>query len=140
MIRVSEGIEIIDRPKLYAWLNDAYWARTRSQELIDKSLAQSLCFSAWIEDEMVGFARVVTDYSTFAWLCDVFVDHAHRGKGVGKALVRKAMEHPELQSARWMLGTRDAHSLYEQFGFKNVPEPDRFMVKGFAPRPPKGQT
>lgn len=137
MIEISSDADKIDCLKLYAWLNDAYWARTRPREVIDRSLENSLCFSAWDEGEMVGFARVVTDYSTFAWLCDVFVDHDHRGKGIGKALVAEIMDHPDLQGARWMLGTRDAHSLYQKFGFQMVPEPDRFMVKGFAPRPPR---
>lgn len=139
LTEISTDVNKIDRQKLYAWLNDAYWSRTRTQEVIDRSLDHSLCLSAWEDGEMVGFARVVTDYSTFAWLCDVVVDDEHRGRGIGKALVADVMAHPDLQGVRWMLGTRDAHSLYQKFGFQMVPEPDRFMVKGFAPRPPRSQ-
>lgn len=137
MIEIFTDTDKIDRQKLYLWLDEAYWSKGRSRERIDLSLGNSLCFSAWIENQMVGFARVVTDYATFAWLCDVFVDRDSRGQGVGKALVATVMKHPDLQTVRWMLGTRDAHSLYEAFGFANVREPDRFMVKGFAPRPPR---
>ncbi len=137
MLRVSEGTSEIDRPRLYAWLNDAYWARNRPTEVIDRSLENSLCFSAWDGDEMIGFARVVTDYATFAWLCDVFVDEAHRGKGASRLLVQASAEHPQLQGVRWLLGTRDAHGLYEKFGFEVAPPNGRFMTKNFPPRPPK---
>ncbi len=136
MLRISQDTAEIDRQRLYGWLNDAYWARTRPSAVIDRSLENSLCFSAWDGDEMIGFARVVTDYATFAWLCDVFVDKEHRGKGASRLLVQAAVEHPDLQTVRWMLGTRDAHGLYEKFGFEVTPDNGRFMTKNFPPRPP----
>jgi GNAT superfamily N-acetyltransferase len=79
-------------------------------------------------DEQVGFARVVTDYSDFAWLCDVYVDEAHRGNGLGELLVQAAVEHPQLQGLRRLiLATRDAHTLYEKFGFKTLNNPEKWM-------------
>lgn len=136
-IVVKEGSEAIDRERVYSWLAEAYWSNKRTRETIDRSLQNSMCFTAWCEGAMVGFARVVTDQATFAWLCDVIVAPEHRGAGVGKELVAFIMAHADLQSVRWMLGTRDAHTLYARFGFENSNEPDRFMIKGFAPRPPR---
>ncbi len=133
-VRVSTELADVDVDLLCDWLAEAYWSRTRSRETIERSLSGSLCFSAHAEGRMVGFARVVTDFATFAWLCDVVVDPGCRGRGVGVRLVSQVMEHPELQTVRWMLGTRDAHSLYERFGFATSTEPDRWMTKGFASR------
>lgn len=127
----------IDRSRLYAWLGEAYWSATRSTEIIDRSLENSLCLSAWDDDEMVGFARVVTDFASFAWLCDVIVAPNRRGQGIGKAMVSALLEREDLATVRWMLGTRDAHSLYEQYGFETSTETDRWMTKGFNVRPPK---
>ena len=87
-----------------------------------------------LDDEMVGFARVVTDRATFAWLCDVYIDPEHRGKGISKALMDFIMGIPDYSTVRWMLGTRDAHGLYEKYGFVTSAEPDRWMIKGFRNR------
>jgi GNAT superfamily N-acetyltransferase len=100
---------IIDRPLLYSWLGDAYWSNNRTHEQINRSIDNSVCLSAWDGDVMVGFARVVTDFSTFAWLCDVIVDPNRRGAGIGKAMVTALLEREDLEAVRWMLGTRDAH-------------------------------
>lgn len=127
----------IDRPTLFGWLGEAYWSKNRSVETIECSIANSLCLSAWDGHTMVGFARVVTDYATFAWLCDVIVAPDRRGQGIGKTLVQAVLDREDLKAVRWMLGTRDAHSLYEQYGFQLVDEPDRFMIKGFSARPPR---
>lgn len=128
---------ILDRPRLYAWLGEAYWSAGRRQDSIDRSLENSLCLSAWDGDEMVGFARVVTDYATFAWLCDVIVAPDRRGQGIGKTMVAAILAREDLATVRWMLGTRDAHTLYEQFGFETSTETDRWMTKGFNVRPPR---
>lgn len=129
---------ILDRPRLYAWLGEAYWSAGRPTESIDQSIENSLCLSAWDGDEMVGFARVVTDYATFAWLCDVIVAPDRRGQGIGKVMVEAVLAREDLASVRWMLGTRDAHTLYEPFGFATSTETDRWMTKGFNVRPPRG--
>ncbi len=133
-VRVSSDLADVDVDVLCVWLAEAYWSRTRTRDVIERSLSASICFSAHMGNRMVGFARVVTDRATFAWLCDVYVDPAERGRGVGTRLVGAAMDHPHLQTVRWMLGTRDAHPLYQRFGFATSTELDRWMTKGFASR------
>ena len=96
--------------------------------MVERSIDNSLCFGAYEGDEQIGFARVVTDRATFAHLMDVFVVSGHRGRGVGKELVRSVMTHPELQGLRkFTLHTADAHSLYEQFGFRRAAGEDLLM-------------
>ena len=110
----------------------SYWARERSMEVVQKSLGHSLNFGVYRRDEQVGFARVVTDYSTFAWLADVFIVEGHRGNGLGKWLMGSVTAHPDLQNLRrWVLATRDAHELYSQFGFQKLREPERWMEGGY---------
>ncbi|GAA4378340.1 GNAT family N-acetyltransferase [Hymenobacter koreensis] len=107
----------------------SYWAPGISRELVERSIRNSLCFGVYdANGQQVGFARVVSDRATFAYLCDVFVLEAYRGQGLSKLLMQHIMAHPELQGLRrWMLGTRDAHTLYEQFGFTALASPARFM-------------
>ncbi len=95
----------------------SYWWTDRAKSRLEKSWDHSLCIAALAGNDTVGFARVVTDYVTIAYLCDVFVLDTHRGHGIGKRLVERALTHPELETCGWRLGTRDAHALYEQFGF-----------------------
>ena len=110
--------------------NGTYWARNRSLETITKSVENSLCFGLYRGDEQVGFARVVTDYATFAWLCDVIILEAHRGRGLGKWLIQCVVDHPSLQHMLFLLATRDAQDLYTKYGrFRPVDNPDRWMVK-----------
>ncbi|HTP59923.1 MAG TPA: GNAT family N-acetyltransferase, partial [Spirochaetia bacterium] len=94
----------------------SYWAQGRPRETVALSMENSICFGLYAPDgRQAGFARVVTDRATFAWVCDVFVDEAHRGKGLGKRLVRAVVTHPELEAVKWLvLGTRDAHGLYRR--------------------------
>lgn len=133
---VSNDKSRIDRDKVAEWLSRSHWAANRSRELIDLSIDNSMCWAAFDGDEMVAFCRVVTDQATFAWLCDVWVDEAHRGHGVSKLLVGSVMESPEIRDLRMvLLGTRDAHGLYEKFGFSLVPA-DRFMVVRNDQSPP----
>ena len=111
--------------------NRSYWAQGRSFEATKKSIEHSLCFGLYDGNQQVGFTRVVTDYATFAWLCDVFVIESHRGRGLGKAMVARAVAHPELQGLKlFLLATRDAHELYRQYGgFKALPKPEKWMVR-----------
>jgi GNAT superfamily N-acetyltransferase len=96
--------------------------------VVDASIDNSLCFGMYDGDDQVGFARVVTDRATFAHLMDVFIVESHRGRGLGKQLIAAVMEHPGLQDLRiFSLATADAHSLYEQFGFRRVPGSERRM-------------
>lgn len=136
MLSITTDPAAIDRETLYEWLAEAYWSNNRSRETIDRSLENSDCYVALEDGRMVGFARVVTDRATFAWLCDVYVGPEHRGKGISKALMDRIIENPDYATVRWMLGTRDAHGLYEKYGFTTSTETDRWMTRGFRLRPP----
>lgn len=108
----------------------SYWAAGIPRELVERSIEGSLCFSAFDGAEQVGFARVVTDSATFAWLADVFVAESHRGRGISKLLVGAAVSHPAVARVRrWHLVTRDAHGLYERFGFRPLAHPERHMER-----------
>jgi GNAT superfamily N-acetyltransferase len=109
----------------------AYWALGRRLETVRKSIEHSLCFGLYEHDRQVGFARVVTDYATFAWLCDVFILESYRGHGLSKWLVQCVIGHPDLQGLRrFMLATRDAHELYRTYGgFQNLQAPERWMER-----------
>jgi GNAT superfamily N-acetyltransferase len=108
---------------------DAYWSRGVSREVVERSLENSICFGLYHGDEQVGFARVVTDRAAFAYLADVFVLPDHRGRGLGKRLIEAVLSHPDLQDLRrFFLGTADAHSLYERYGFGPV-DPGRMMER-----------
>jgi GNAT superfamily N-acetyltransferase len=122
----------LDVAYVHRYLSEqCYWALGRSREIVEKSIANSLCFGVYAGDRQIGFARVVTDYATFAWLCDVFIDDACRGQGLGKRLVIAVVAHPELQGLRnFILATRDAHELYRQYGdFASLNAPDRWMAR-----------
>jgi N-acetylglutamate synthase-like GNAT family acetyltransferase len=107
---------------------DSYWAEKIPLETVRKSLNGSLCFGIFENEKQIGFARVITDYATFGYLADVFIDELYRGCGLSKWMMATIMAHPQLQGFRsWMLGTKDAHGLYAQFGFTALEEPDRFM-------------
>lgn len=111
-------------------LSRAYWAQGRTPEIIARTMRNSLVFGIYDGERQVGLARVVSDYATFAWLCDVFIHEDYRGQGLGKWLMETIQAHPDLQGLRrWMLITRDAHGLYRQFGFTSLEAPDRWMEK-----------
>jgi len=113
---------------------ESYWAKYIPRAVVERSIDNSLCFGLCEKDKQIGFARVVTDKATFAYLADVFILEEHRGKGLAKWLMDTIQAHPELQGLRrWMLGTRDAHSLYEQFGWTVLDEDTRkrFMQRHF---------
>lgn len=120
--------------------NRSYWATGRSLEKVQRSIEHSLCFGLYktspdTSQQQIGFARVVTDYATFAWLADVFVLEEYRGRGLAKWLIEVIVAYPELQGfRRWLLATRDAHELYRRFGFSELNEPARWMER-FEPGP-----
>jgi GNAT superfamily N-acetyltransferase len=108
---------------------EAYWSPGVAREVVERSIEGSMPFGIYRGDEQVGFARVVTDKATFAWLADVFVLSEHRGRGLSKLLVKTILEHPDLRGLRrWMLGTADAHELYRRFGFSELRGVGRFMA------------
>jgi GNAT superfamily N-acetyltransferase len=108
----------------------SYWATGRSREIVARSLQNSLPFGIYHTDEQVGFARIVTDYATFAWIADVFVLPDHRGRGLSKWLMEIIIAHPQLQGfRRWVLSTRDAQGLYERYGFIPLHRPERWMER-----------
>jgi len=114
---------------VHGYLNhESYWAHGISEQVFNKSVENSLCFGVYDQVEQVGFGRVITDFSTFAYIADVFVAQKVQGRGLGKWLVRCMLAYPELQGLRrWMLATRDAHGLYEQIGFNSVENPENLM-------------
>jgi GNAT superfamily N-acetyltransferase len=110
--------------------NRSYWAKGRSRASVEKSIANSTCFGLYdANEQMLGFARVVTDQVVFAYLMDLFVLEGHQHKGLGTMLVRHILEHPDFQVRLWFLATKTAHGLYEKFGFSRIPDPDRYMFK-----------
>lgn len=126
--RISTNQDELDIPLIHRFLSEeSYWKKGVSLETVLKSLAHSMCFGGFIGDRQIAFGRVITDYADFGYLRDVFVLKEHRGKGYGKLIVQEILSHPELRGVNFMLGTEDAHSLYEQFGFTVVPNPERLM-------------
>jgi GNAT superfamily N-acetyltransferase len=126
---ISTDPALLDVPMIHDFLaNRSYWATGRPLEVVRRSLDNSLCFGLYEQGRQVGFARVVTDRATFAWLCDVFVREEFRGRGLAKWLIGCVMAHPALHGLRRvLLGTRDAHGLYERYGFAPLADPTRFL-------------
>lgn len=133
-VTISTDRTRMDVDVIHRYLSEeSYWAKGIPRELVERSIAHSLCFGAFDGEAQVGFARAITDYATFAYLADVFVLPSHRGRGIAKELMRAVREHPELQSLRrWHLVTRDAHALYAQFGFAPLDAPERHMALTIA--------
>ncbi len=134
---ISTSIDRLDLSFIHDYLsNHAYWALGRSLQTVKRSLEHSLNFGLFKGNEQIGFARVVTDRATFAWLADVFVLESHRGNGLGKWLIQVITNHPDLQGLRrWILATRDAHELYRKFGFTEPLQPERLMEKRDVSQP-----
>jgi ribosomal protein S18 acetylase RimI-like enzyme len=134
MIRTEDPIVVttdrsrFDMDVIHGFLQHSYWAKGIPRELLTRAIDNSLCFGAFAKAGQVGFARVITDHATFAYICDVFALPSHRGRGIGKRLMAAIMAHPELQGLRrWTLFTRDAHGLYRQYGFGPGRYPERLM-------------
>jgi GNAT superfamily N-acetyltransferase len=120
----------LDMDSVYDFLSRAYWANTRPRERTEQSFANSLVFGLYEGDRQIGMARVISDFSVFAYLCDVFIHEDYRGHGLGKWLIQTVLEHPDLKHIRrWLLATDDAHGLYQQFGFEHLAEPEKWMQR-----------
>ncbi len=119
--------EKIDYEVVVDFLKRSYWGSHLAPETIIRAIKNSLCFSVYFGDTMIGFARVVTDYARFAYLADVFILEEHRGKGISKNLMRFIIDYPGVKGCKIMLATKDAHGLYAKFGFKTLDEPWKYM-------------
>ena len=128
---ISDDPGRLDLDGIHRYLSeDSYWAQKIPREVVARSVAHSLCFGVYADTEQVGFARVVSDRATFAFLADVFILPEHRGRGLSKRLMAAITAHPDLQGLRrWMLATADAHGLYRQYGFAALAKPERFMER-----------
>lgn len=126
--RINDDFHSTDLAFAHRELAASYWAKDIPFETVRRAAENSLCFNVFHGSTQVAFARVITDKATYAYLCDVVVTEAHRGKGIGKALMAFIMKHPDLQGLRrFTLATKDAHGLYEPFGFKAPDDPSRLM-------------
>ena len=118
----------LDAAAVHAYLTTSYWAEGIPLETLERSLQGSICFGLLHGARQVGFARIISDGATFAYLADVYVLEEFRGQDLGKWMMACMKKHPDLQGLRrWMLATRDAHGLYQQFGFQPLAKPERFM-------------
>jgi GNAT superfamily N-acetyltransferase len=135
---VSTDPGLIDLEFVCAALAGTYWAKSRPRFVVERSLKASLCFGLYRRPgaKQVGFARVVTDGATFSWLCDVVIDEGNRGMGLGKFLMSSVVGHPDLKGTTFLLGTRDAHGLYERYDFSRAEMMRRLPPNGM-PNPPQ---
>lgn len=134
---ISSDKSKLDVDSIHHYLSTvSYWAKNIPVEMVKKSIAGSFCFGVYKKENggatvQIGFARVITDHATFGYLADVFILEPYRGIGISKWLMYEILSHPELQGFRsWMLGTKDAHGLYEQFGFMRITHSERLMRLG----------
>ena|SRR5688500_4859046 len=128
---ISTNNEQLDLAIIHTFIsNQSYWGRGRRADTVQRALDHSLNFGVFENKRQIGFARVVTDFATFAWVADVFILEEHRGKGLAKWLMEAILSHPDLQGfRRWVLATKDAHELYRRFGFKELRRPERWMER-----------
>jgi GNAT superfamily N-acetyltransferase len=128
---ISTERESLDIFLIHDYLSHrSYWAKGRSLERVQLAIENSLCFGIFNGQQQVGFARVVTDFATFAWVADVFILEQYRGHGLSKWLMEIILNHPRLQGLRrWILATRDAHGLYHRYGFTQLQDPTRWLER-----------
>jgi GNAT superfamily N-acetyltransferase len=127
---ISTDSSRLDLATIHAFLRSSYWAAEIPFSVVQRAVEGSLPFGVYRGSTQIGFARVITDRATFAYLADVFIDEAYRGQGLGAWLMAAILEHPDLQGLRrWMLVTRDAHELYRKFGFRELRHPARVMER-----------
>jgi GNAT superfamily N-acetyltransferase len=133
---ISDDPALVDLTMVHAWMSEqAYWSKGRPREVMAKANENSLVLGLYAADgRQAGFARFVTDRATFAWLCDVFVDAAHRGSGLGSFLVRTAVTHPEVAGVRQLLMAEPGRSIYRRYGYVPLPKAERWMERpGLTP-------
>jgi N-acetylglutamate synthase-like GNAT family acetyltransferase len=127
---ISDDKNKLDIEVIHNFLTTSYWSGGRTIEAVKKSIEHSICFGVYKDDKQIGFARIVTDHTVIAYLMDVFILEEYRGKGFSKLLLNRIFEDDRFNNIKkWMLATKDAHSLYAQFGFEKIKNPDRLMEK-----------
>jgi GNAT superfamily N-acetyltransferase len=130
MITVSTDKSKLNVPFIQNFLKDIYWAAGRTMEEVQITIDSSFCFGIYLNEQQIGFARVITDYVVFAYLMDVFITEEHRGKGYSSILIENMMNEPQLKEVKiWRLATSDAHFLYQKFGFTALANPEKMMEK-----------
>jgi GNAT superfamily N-acetyltransferase len=137
---ISDDPARLDPKVIHAYLSRSYWSENIPFEVVQRALQNSFCVGAYFSDDsQIGLVRIISDFATYAYLCDVYVLEDHRHRGLAKAMLEFVLQHPRLQGLRsWNLRTQDAHKLYEQLGFKPVDNPESYMVLRFPDiyRPP----
>ena len=130
-IEIRTGVHEMQFDLVHPWLTTTYWSPGIGRNAIERAASHSaLVVGAFSAGVQIGYARIVSDQTTFAWVCDVFVDEGHRGKGVARKMLRFAFDHPDFQGLRrWLLATLDAHGVYAGIGFGPLPNPERWMVR-----------
>jgi GNAT superfamily N-acetyltransferase len=127
---ISTDPGLMDLDVIHGFLATSYWSPGIPRATVERAMAHSMSFGVFEGARQIGYARVITDRATFAYLCDVFIVDSHRGRGVGKWLIETLLAHPDLHGLRrFMLATRDAHGLYTQYGFTSITAPERFMER-----------
>ncbi|GGX22121.1 GNAT family N-acetyltransferase [Aquimarina muelleri] len=129
-IDISTNTQKLDMDFIHHFLTRSYWAKKRTKQKVSTTTRNPLCFGVYLDNKQIGFARVLTDYTVFGYLMDLFIIEEQQGNGYSKLLMKAIMEHPDLQNiSRWMLATSGAHKLYTQFGFTALPDPTKIMAK-----------
>lgn len=126
-LKISDNKSLLNIDTIYDFMQRSYWAKGRPKDKIKKSIENSLCFGVYYSGKQVGFARVVTDWATMYYLCDVFIDEEYRGQGLGKKLIEEIISSEDLKNLFGYLGTKDAHTLYEQYDF--IREQEKVMTR-----------
>ncbi|WP_100613359.1 GNAT family N-acetyltransferase [Confluentibacter citreus] len=130
MIEISTEKSKLQIEVIHEFLTNSYWAKGRTVDDVKKSIAHCFCFGVYLENKQIGFARIATDYTVFAYIMDVFILPEHRGNGYSKQLMKAINEETQLKSCKvWMLKTRDAHGLYKQFGYTELGHPEKVMER-----------
>ena len=135
MIEISTDKNRLNLGLIHRFLTQSYWAKGRTKEEVQNTIENSLNFGVYFNDKQIGFARICTDYTVFAYLLDVFILPKYRGKGYSKKLMSFIIEEPKLKKcSTWMLKTGDAHKLYEQFGYTGLKHPELVMERNINPK------